>query len=572
MICNFYRYGIEVAGFSSDGDGRLLNSMRYNSKFDSHVTNQWFDVNDSIICYFQDIVHIGTKLRNRLLKLTTTLLIGNKIASVAYLKILINSVPKSIHGLVYTDICPQDRQNYSSLVKIMQPNVRAALSDFVMDSEGIIEYIRICDEITSSLYDENLSPLERVYRIWRSTFFLRAWRINASNLLSEHFITKNTYCCIELNAKNLIILIQKFRDAGLKECFLPTIFNSQSCEGFFRQVRSMGTMNFTRTNFTILQMIHLIGRVEMMNDIMYFKLNGVDVRFPRNEISKARTNHFELPSDLEIQNTVQRALDDALKDTTNFGITVTKQDIENCKLANVKVDFNPRNNGNAAEENINLGLAVESEIDMNQFQNLKGRLSVGNDKSNSYLNVGAEDAPKLIRKSTIMWSLSDASEKLSSDRLQRVQNKKRVRRQLEFVDVPMPDKSIYTVDEIKIGDWCIFRTMHQENENMIPRKYVLGNVLGFRYMNGKTNKEKEYSLDFAPVVHEKNLRGVEVLASWYNIDMNGTVISHAGCFYNCIDHYVVNLIKLAIEKHEHGLCLSKKYLQCIQRDLLQFNK
>lgn len=122
--CKIYRYGIGVAGFSADGDWRLLNSMRYNSKYDSCMTNQWFESANSTICYLQDVVHIGTKFRNRLVKSQTVLLIGNKIASVAHLKILINSVPKSIHELVYSDIYPDDKMNYNSLNKIMKPNVR----------------------------------------------------------------------------------------------------------------------------------------------------------------------------------------------------------------------------------------------------------------------------------------------------------------------------------------------------------------------------------------------------------------------------------------------------------------
>lgn len=568
MIYKIYRCGIEVAGFSADGDGRLLNTMRYHSKFDSPLTNEWFHIKDSPICFLQDIVHIGTKLRNRLLKTVTVLLIGSKIASVAHLKILINTVPKSVHELVYTDICPDDRQNYSSLKKIMEPKVRTALADFVKDSEATIEYIRICAEITSSLYDDNLSPLERVFNIWRSTFFLRAWRISVQNSLGQNFLTQNAYSCIELNAKNLIILIKKFRDGGLKKYFLPIIFNSQTCESFFRKVRSMGTMNYTRINFTILELMHLIGRVEIMNDIMYFQLNNVDVYFPRNTFNEGNYNTFELPSDLEIQQTIQRALNVALDDTKKFGLILSAPNIENCKLGNVKIDLNLNNHISSDENIINLGIGIENEKEKNepnQFQNLKG-LETRNE-SNSYINVGNDTAPKLVRKSKVMWALAKSNDKLSSDRLKRVQKRKSARRQLEFVDVSMKDKLVYKVNEIKVGDWCIFRTTHQN----MNAKYVLGNVLSFRYINGKTNKEKQYSLDFAPVAHENNLRGVEVLASWYNLDINARVTSHAECFFFNIEQYVVNLIDIAIEKCENGLIfLSEKCKMDIQSELRQF--
>lgn len=135
-------------------------------------------------------------------------------------------VPKPVHGLVYSDICPDDRQNYNSLEKIMQSQIRKHLATFVMGSEGTIEYLRICHEITSSLYDDSLSPLERLSRIWRPLFFIRAWRLwikRATTNLDSNFITRNAYQCIELNAKNLVILIKKFRDEGMSKFFHPTV-------------------------------------------------------------------------------------------------------------------------------------------------------------------------------------------------------------------------------------------------------------------------------------------------------------------------------------------------------------
>lgn len=167
---------------------------------------------------------------------------------------LINSVPKAIHGLVYSDICPDDRQNFESLSRMMQPKVSNALAKYIIGSEATIEYLRICNEITSSLMDPHLSPEERLLRIWRSTFFLRAWRLfirNTDGLYSDkNFITANAYACIELNAHNLIVLMKKFREIGLDEMFVPTVFNSQPCEQTLRKMRSMGTMNFTKVNFT----------------------------------------------------------------------------------------------------------------------------------------------------------------------------------------------------------------------------------------------------------------------------------------------------------------------------------
>lgn len=78
--------------------------------------------------YLQDATHIGTKLRNRLLKTSIHLPFGNKTISVSHLKMLLK-IPKDIHGLAPTDILPDDRQNYKSLEKVMTERVSNALKN-----------------------------------------------------------------------------------------------------------------------------------------------------------------------------------------------------------------------------------------------------------------------------------------------------------------------------------------------------------------------------------------------------------------------------------------------------------
>lgn len=532
--------------------------------------NRWFDDIDSIICFLQDIVHIGTKLRNRLLNAAITLLIGNKIVTVSHLKILLNSISKDVHGLVYSDICPDDRQNYASLEKIMKQCVRDTLKTHIIDSEGTIEYIRICDEITSSLYDSNLAPLERVFRLWRSTYFLRAWRLfiqqsNGHLSISENFISTNAYECIELNAKNLIILIRKLRDEHMSEYFVPVVFNSQPCEETFRKMRSLGTTNFTRINFTLLELMHLIGRVELMNDIMYFKLAEKDIRFPRNPMNKASKNYFELPTDNEITSVIERACNAALIDASKFGIHLMAQDIKDCKLKNVQIGLDIDDGQNdLCDEYVDLGI---SSINENRSQIEIGNLKDYSDRAVNehglFVNVTACNGEKVARKSTVIWAASNSKDKLSSDRLRRVQNKT-TRRQLEFVEVSMMEKPIYTVDEIKIGDWCIFRY-----ENGID-KFILGNILSFRYINARTKKEKQYTYDFAPVLHAENVRGVEVLASWFRMELNGMeqTFEHINCAFININRYIANILSNAIQKDTNeNICLSQKYLQSIQTEL-----
>lgn len=188
-----------MAGFSSDGDTRLLSCMLHCTKFnaiDSHKKATVIEPIEKTFCCIQDTIHIGTKLRNRLLVPSIHLPPGFRLISVTHLKVLINNVSKDFHGLVMKDICPDDRQNYGLLEKIMLPRVRDALKTYVAGSEGTIAYVKLCANITSSLCDVDIPPLERIYRIWYATYFLRAWRkwINpGSSSPSAHYTLKDNF-------------------------------------------------------------------------------------------------------------------------------------------------------------------------------------------------------------------------------------------------------------------------------------------------------------------------------------------------------------------------------------------
>lgn len=80
--------GITILGYSSDGDTRLLKAMQ--TRAYSQQSNTF---------YVQDTVHIGTKLRTRILKPNVVLPIGNFNISVSHFKTLINNYSKDKHLL-----------------------------------------------------------------------------------------------------------------------------------------------------------------------------------------------------------------------------------------------------------------------------------------------------------------------------------------------------------------------------------------------------------------------------------------------------------------------------------------
>lgn len=350
-----FRVGIQVLGIATDGDSRPLGAMKANMdlKLKPIGGNNIFFSKDGTV-YFQDTTHIGTKLRNRLLKATILLAFGTKPISLTHLKELLKLAPKDVHGLVRSDISPDDRQNFRSLQKLMEYRVEEALKKYVIDTEATIVYLQICRNVTSSFLDEKLTPDERVYRIWYSVFLLRIWRafLSKSKMYSvkENFISGNAFDCIELNALGLVQLVITLREAGKSDMFLPILFDSQVCESIFRQLRSMGTINWTKINFTLMELLHMVSRVELQNDIMY-KLANI-VKFPRENLRGTSTEmqHHQLPSNQEIESIIQRARIEAVQCASKFGMTCEKSDLHECRLKIREVENIQQNTRQDMEE------------------------------------------------------------------------------------------------------------------------------------------------------------------------------------------------------------------------------
>lgn len=359
----------------------------------------------------QDTTHIATKLRNRLLKQGIILPMGTHKVSVDDLVKLVKNVQKSIHGLTQTDICPEDRMNFSSFQKIIDCRVIEALRKYVKGSEATVKYLHICSEITSCFLETDLKPLERVFKMYYSVFFLRIWRqFIASNRhykVQDNFLTSNAYTCIEINALNLIKLIQKFRERNTPEQFLPAIFDSQTCEKSFRQFRSMGTVEFTRINFSLYELLNMIGRIEVQNDIAYFKLADSDVFFSNKRTTKTKV--YPLPTDTEINKTIADAKNSAIEDAKIFGMTFV-ENIDNFKFQS-KIHFDIDED---SEESFDL---EENEIDISN-ETIDAAENI-DENSPLVIVLDENGINRIVRKSTLVWMLSESTETLSKDRLRR---------------------------------------------------------------------------------------------------------------------------------------------------------
>lgn len=381
----------------------------------------------------QDTIHLANKARNRLLKKDINLPMGKHKVSIHHLQNLLRQVHKSVHGITYSDVFPTDRMNYGSFEKLIQDRVINALKERIPGSEATVQYLLTFRDIINSFLSFDLKPLERIKLIWRSLYFLRIWRefikASPSYTLGNNFITSNTYYCVEINAKHLTDLMKKFRDRLIPECFLPVIFDSQTCERSFRLFRSLGSTQSTKINFSFLELIHMIGRIEIQHDVMYCKLNVDGIEFPHKR--KTKSTVYQLPTDEEIYETIAHAKLEAIKiaerfemknclvdwdqiDKFHFNSTFEINDIEEEEEEESHEENHEENLFDCGEQEDDLISGSEEDID------LPNDSDSTLDSTSKFLHVIDEKGTKRkIRKSTYVWMLTDPSPKLSNDRCKR---------------------------------------------------------------------------------------------------------------------------------------------------------
>ena len=161
---------IKVISFGSDGDSRLLNSMRVSIKLHNYLPKQyehqynllneamlpsskslaipsswssWFSAsNVTNTTFVQDPVHLAVKLKARLLTYSQILPMGNFCALSTHLSLIQASFTKEQHNLRAKDLDHQDRQNFEAALRVTSANVLSLL-DKTPDSKGTKFYLQI---------------------------------------------------------------------------------------------------------------------------------------------------------------------------------------------------------------------------------------------------------------------------------------------------------------------------------------------------------------------------------------------------------------------------------------------
>lgn len=427
---------IKVLSVSTDSDPRYNSAMRKCSLLghESHIFDEskkvtgknWFRSGLSQAnrkpFNFQDYVHIVTKMKNFFLKTARKPLMlpyGKYHIQISHLNYLLKHFGKDKHLLTKSVLNPVDRQNYDSVVRMCSEKVIHLLENKVPGSAGTVMFLKMIRNIIEAFSKNALDPLERLYKMWYTLFSSRIWRrficLRKRATLKEIFLTQNCYACIEINAHNLILEMLHLKEINKPECFLPFLCNSQTCEAFFRRVRSFTSTYSTKANCSVKEILGRIDKIQLLDDIS----NNTQFEYPRIKSTHQFPNHtFDLPSEREILNTIIKCQTDAANDAIKLGLLEKNYSVDcfACELAPVKIK-EPSNEN--VRDIIPRQLIPLKRVDLSNYADkFHGKVVPEN---SPYVELQAINSKRqIVKKTSILWLLRPEQQKLSSDRLIRV--------------------------------------------------------------------------------------------------------------------------------------------------------
>lgn len=611
--------GITVVSFGADGDTRELKAMKTSCQLFSsdqkllmmspsnlltplkHPENwTWFRVKYSTsIAYVQDPVHVAVKLKTRMTKPSIVLPIGKYLAGIHHLQLATANFSKDKHGVRMRDINHKDKQNFEAVMRITNPSVLKILQQ-MPDAKGTIEFLRILRCIVDSFLDEAITPLERIHKAWYAVFFFRYWRKwivkSKEYSIQSNFITENSYCCVELNAHSLIILLQTARKSG--HSFLPWLHGSQSCEKLFRTVRSMCSTFSTVVNFGMLGLLRRLHRLQIQFHLET-SCHTTGIVYPQTKNTKHNAKCVKHPDDNDLTDVTDQDIlavvwdakskvydavkelgmweesidcdhDDSwqeqewLNSVTEEGDmdeTVSENDGTNVNEQESLQEIYDTQDSNDIQQEINqLKEAEVIDSDLHAKLNRINKMSFSRVKTDSVSmfeinddKVNCQQLPSkcrlleiehngkkvFIHKTTAVW-LFQEGERVSADRLFRVRETQPYTTNLKASLSNKASIPAVAVQQpvLEVGNVCVF--LKKRGDSM----WQIGKVLQFAYYLEKTKKARQYRATTVNI--EGNLGKVGVLCSWFTKTKTGTFtlehddldMSHKFC---PISHYLCTL-------------------------------
>lgn len=435
-----HNINIKALTIASDSDPKFNSAMRKKSllgaKSNIFGNVDWFSSGlDEFYngpFYLQDYAHLLTKLRNLLLRTKKNprkLPFGCFLyINMSHLQFLLAHLQKDELPITASMLDPADRQNVDSARSICDEMVIMHIKHYLKRTGiGTAAFLQIMRDVMDAFTDKELSPLDRVGKIWYAVFLIRIWRqyivIQEHLTLKHNFITQNCYVCIELNAHTLIHLMLYLKNNSLDDWFLPFLFDSQPCESFFRQVRALTSVYHRVANCSIKEIIGRINRIQLLDDIAV----KTDFLFPRMKNKKDSKDqlNFKLPAKGEILKKICECRDNAIEFALNIGLfeDETSNIDLSCQISPLELK--------TANSNLRISAEIDEEllqITINKLKNVKLKNFAFKfmkddiiSESSPYVDVYNSKLRRIIlKKSSTIWFLREEPNKLSSDRIHRV--------------------------------------------------------------------------------------------------------------------------------------------------------
>lgn len=439
IVNELKKVNIKVLTVSSDSDPRYNSAMRRSSMIgqNSNVFNaDWFcsGLNELFEgpFNFQDHLHILTKLRNLILRTLLNLgklPIGKKFfVQIGHLQFLLDNFRKDEHQLTPSILNPVDKQNVGSAQRMCDYKVIRLLKEHLPRSEGTVAFLEIMRNIVDTFYDSTLTPLERIGKYWHSVFILRIWRdyIESQENLSikYNFLSPASYICIEINAHSLVQLVIYLKNNNLDDWFMPFLFDSQACESFFREVRSLTTVHCRVANCSVKEIIGRMNKMQLVNDIT----NKSSFAFPRAQSKKdfANKTSHALPTKEEMFEQIEQSRCAAIEYAERIGLLDENVAPPNmvCKLPSLGINekTQTQKEANSAKGPQKKFLNTLSQLRAVTLKNYSENIQDEIPESSPYVEIYNDGQKRVVvKKSSLCWLLREDPGKLSSDRIQRVQ-------------------------------------------------------------------------------------------------------------------------------------------------------
>lgn len=436
---NLKEIGIRVITISSDSDTKFNRAMRRNSRlgWQSDVFNEdWFKCGSNFPefpYYVQDTPHTVGKMRNLLvktMKYPELLQFGSKYnVQLSHIRYLLDHFPKDVHQLTESILKPEDKQNFGSVLRIIDSKVLQMLRSHVKESVGTVKYLELIKHFHDSYMDEALSPLQRVSKLWYSIFIVRIWRkyvLKSKHLrIKDNFFSHWTYSCLEFNAHAMILIILSLKKANQPELFKPWLYSSQPCENFYRQLRSLSTCFSQVTNCTIKEALDRIYRIDLQSKIS----SDSSTKFVFPEKLRAKTHSavvdFPLPSKDEILHEIKECKIKAIDDAIDIGLCASRNVCFDCEVNPYLAKTTPKKSMNGDDYPVQY-FDILDQLKRTTLKNFAEKFGEEPVEENSlYTEVFGGKKKIVIKKMSLCWLLRKNEQKLSSDRLIRVQNPKK---------------------------------------------------------------------------------------------------------------------------------------------------